>query len=150
MDIKSIIQDILLNATKLKDKYTVYNNATAAWACIFSQSDDEYQELLNQAKKLGNIHKETSSGPILVLNKTIARTVKVLKIRKPDPEKPERGDADFTIANYDTFKGEITGKDNFQIIPKDDFEMVELTEPGAAVRVYFSNPSIEEQYKEVM
>ena len=149
IDIKKIIvQEILMRATALKNEFTKEHKATAAWVCIFSQNNEEYNELLAEAEKLGSILKETENGPNFLLDQPIAGTVKILKIRKHDPEKPERGDADFTVSNYSIFKKECEGKDNFKIIPKDGFEMVELTNPGAAVRVYFSNPPIEEQYKD--
>jgi len=150
IDIKWIIvQEILMRATAIKDKYTKERNATAAWVCIFSQSNDEYQELLIEAEKFGDIIEETPSGPKFLLNKPIAGTVKILKIRKPDLQRPERGDADFKVSNYEIFKKECLGEENFKIIPKDGFEMIELMEPGATVRAYFSNPPIEEQYKDV-
>ncbi len=139
-----------MRAVALKNKYTEEYNATAAWACIFSQSEDEYNKLLEEAKKFGNIYKETTNGPILLLNEAMAGTVKILKVRKPDPTKTERGDADFTVIDYNKFKEEYRNKENFKLIPRDTFEMIELTEPKAAVRVYFSNPPIEEQYKDIL
>jgi hypothetical protein len=150
IDIKIIVQEILKRAAALKDKYTKEAGATAAWVCIFSQSDDEYQELLTEAEKLGHIIEETPNGPKFLLNMPIAGTVKILKIRKKDFERPERGDADFTVSDYEAFKKECENKDNFKLIPRNGFEMIELTEPGAAVRVYFSNPPIEEQYKDFL
>lgn len=151
LDLKKIIvTEILMRAIALKNKYTKEYNATAAWACIFSQSEDEYNKLLEEAKKIGNIYKETTNGPIFLLNEAMADTVKILKIRKPDPTKTERGDADFTVIDYNKFKEEYQNKENFKLIPRDTFEMIELTEPKAAVRVYFSNPPIEEQYKDIL
>jgi len=150
IDIKQIIiQEILIPATALKNKYTNERSATATWVCIFSQNDNEYHELLNQAKKLGNIFEETNNGSNILLNKPLG-TVKILKIRKPDLTRPERGDADFTVSNYPTFKKECEGKDNFKVIQKDNFVMIEQTETNANVRVYFSNPPIEEQYKNIL
>lgn len=136
-----------MRATALKNKYTKERNATAAWACIFAQNNDEYNELLDEAKKFGSILKETSSGPIFILDEAIGGTIKVLKIRKFDPNKKERGDADFTISNYNIFKEENLNKANFKLIPRDNFEMLELMDPNTNVLAYFSNPPIEEQYK---
>ncbi|HAH04408.1 MAG: hypothetical protein UV78_C0008G0017 [Parcubacteria group bacterium GW2011_GWA2_43_17] len=138
-----------MRATALKDKYTKEHNAMAVWVCVFAQSDDEYQQLLTEAKKLGDIFEETANGPKFLLNQPIAGTVRILKIRQPDPDKTERGDADFTISDYKAFKKEQAGQANFKIIPKDNFEMMELMEPGATVRAYFSYPSIEEQYQDL-
>ena len=135
-----------MRTTALKDKYTDEYGAVAAWGCIFSQNDGEYNELLNEAKKFGDIFEETPTGPKFFLHEPIGRTIKVLKIRKPDPSWPERGDVDFTVSNYGAFKEKHLNDKHFKLIPRDTFEMIELTEPAATVRVYFSNPPIEKQY----
>jgi hypothetical protein len=152
VDIKKIIvQEILMQAMALKDKCTKERGATVAWICIFSQNDKEYEELLTEAKKLGNIFETDLNGTKLLLNKPPAGSnARILKIRKPDSEKPERGDVDFTVSDYANFKKEHEGKENFRLIKRENFEMLELTEPGANVRVYFSNPPIEEQYKDLL
>lgn len=150
-DIKRIIvQEILMRAIALKNKYTKERNASAAWVCIFSQSDNEFKELITEAKKLGDIFEEISNGTKFLLNKPLAGTIRILKIRRPDPEKKERGDADFTVSDYEMFRKEHKDQENFKIIPKDNFEMIELMEPSATVRVYFSNPPIEKQYEDLL
>ncbi|MBI5635563.1 hypothetical protein HY993_01220 [Candidatus Micrarchaeota archaeon] len=68
---------------------------------------------------------------------------KILKIRKPDKTRPERGDADFNIANYEDFKKKYLPLEGFKLIVREDHKMIELTEEGADVRVYFSNPHID-------
>lgn len=150
-DIKQIItQQILMPATALKDKYTNQKSASAAWVCIFSQSEQEYQELLEQANKLGDPFEETATGPKFLLDKPTVGGVRILKIRKPDPTKTERGDADFSVDDYQSFKEKYLGQENFKLIERENFEMIELMEDGASVRAYFSNPPIEEQYKDYL
>lgn len=147
-DIKQIItQEILMRATALKDIYTKERGATVAWVCIFAQDEEEYQGLLIEAKKLGDIFEETLNGPKLLLHKPLG-TVRILKIRKPDPAKKERGDADFTVSDYQRFKNEYADKQGFAIIPRRGFEMVELKSPSFNVIAYFSDPPIEAQYKD--
>ncbi|MFA6322039.1 MAG: hypothetical protein WCX71_01010 [Candidatus Buchananbacteria bacterium] len=152
IDIKRIIvQEILIRAMALKDKYTNEREATAAWICIFSQNDKEYQELLTEAQKLGDVFETDLSGTKLLLDEPpMGSNARILKIRKPDPKKPEKGDVDFTVSNYANFKKEYQNKKNFKLIQRDSFEMLELTEPGATVRAYFSNPPIEEQYQDLL
>jgi|SRR3989339_2187209 len=145
---KIIVQEILMRATALKDKYTKESNALATWICVFAQSEDEYNELLEEAKKFGEPLPDNKNGLTFILNEPIGRTIKVLKIRKFDPNKKERGDADFTVKDYESFKKENLKKENFKLIPRDRFEMIELSESGNSVLTYFSNPSIEEQYKD--
>ena len=65
------------------------------------------------------------------------------KIRKPDPTRPERGDADFNLDDYEKFKNKYVGKEGFSLIERKDHEMVELMEKGSDVRVYFSHPHID-------
>jgi len=72
----------------------------------------------------------------------------LLKIRKPDPTRPELGDADFTVENYPEFKQRHLSKTGFSLIQKrKDFEMLELADPKFHVRAYFSNPPLDKQLK---
>jgi hypothetical protein len=68
-----------------------------------------------------------------------------LKIRKPDQTRPERGDADFAVKNYEEFKNSCLTKPGFGVIERDTFEMIELMDSSFDVRVYFSSPPVEVQ-----
>ena len=72
--------------------------------------------------------------------------LRLLKIRKPYPTHPERGNADFTVSDYQNFKKENLAKKNFKLIKREDFEMIELTDPDFNVRVYFSNPPTDKKF----
>jgi len=147
--LKSLIQKIVKDATILKDKYTGQKNITVGYVCVFAQNDSEYEELSTAAEKMGKIVKSTPTGPVFEIPQlpTIAGQLRVLKIRLPDPTRKERGDADFNLTDYDTFKKMNLNKPGFKVIPRDNFEMIELMEPGANVRVYFSNPPVKQQLK---
>ena len=144
-DLKNIVKDIVAQADELKRRL-INEPAPVNYACIFCQSDDEYASFLELAQQLGNVVQNTEAGPVFQIEalQTVAGNLKLLKIRKPDPARPERGDADFTLTNYDEFKKDRLNRDGFQLIDKGEFEMIEYKAPNAKVLVYFSNPTLGE------
>ncbi|MBI4162332.1 MAG: hypothetical protein HY513_01505 [Candidatus Aenigmarchaeota archaeon] len=147
-DLKIIIQEIVKQATDLKNKHIDNKNTPVNYACIFSQNKKEYSELIEAARKIGSIIEETPTGLLFHISplKTVSGILKLLKIRIPDTTRPERGDADFTISNFTYFKKKHLSKDGFKLIKKrEDFEMLELMDSMFDVRVYFSSPPLDEQ-----
>ena len=53
-----------------------------------------------------------------------------------------RGDADFTVSDYPTFKKTYLGTPGFAILEKPNMEMIELSDPAFNVLAYFSNPPL--------
>ena len=145
--LKIKVQDIVKQATSLKNKYIMDKNTPVNYACIFSQSKEEYEELLEAVQKIGNIIKETPTGLLFYINplNTVSGVLKLLKVRLPDATRPELGDADFTISNFSDFKKKYLSKDGFKLIKREDFEMIELIDSEFDVRVYFSNPPLDKQ-----
>ena len=144
-----LITEIVKNAKALKDKYTEEKDAPVNYVCIFCQSEKEFDFLQKTALSLGDILDQTYSGPLILLHtpiKTVSGNVRIIKIRKPDPQRPCRGDADFTVKNFEEFKKQVLDKKYFSLIKRPKFEMIELYVPGENVRVYFSNPTLEEIY----
>ena len=148
INIIKILTDIVKESCALKNKFTDEIDAAVNYCCIFSQSDNEFCELKQLANKIGKVFEETPSGPLYQIDpvETVSGILKLLKIRNPDETKPERGDADFTVRNYHVFKDKYLSRDNFKLILKDDFEMIELMEFGFAVRTYFSYPPLDDQF----
>lgn len=142
-DLKNIIKDIIAQADDLK-KTIVTCPAPVNYACIFCQSEDEYSSFLDMAKQMGKVIQDTKAGPVFQIESlpTVAGNLRLLKIRKPDPTRPERGDADFTLSNYDEFKKEHINQKGFKLIDKGNFEMIEYKAPDSNVLVYFSNPTL--------
>jgi hypothetical protein len=85
-------------------------------------------------------------GPVFKVEaiSTKAGDLRILKIRKPDLNRKERGDADFTLTNYLKFKKENLDKLGFKLIPREDFEMIEFDPQNGSPLVYFSNPTLAE------
>lgn len=144
-DFTILVQNIVTQACKLRDKY-VSEPAPVNYACIFSQSQEEYETFLAFAREIGSVVHETNMGPVFQIApiKTVAGNLQVLKIRKPDPTRPERGDTDFTLPDYEAFKQAKLGEPGFKIIQKPEMEMIELADPEFKVLVYFSNPPLAE------
>ena len=148
-DLKKLVKSIVEKATALKNKHIEYKNTPVNYACIFSQSKEEYEELLEATRKIGKVIQETQSGLLFHIKplETVSGVLKLLKIRIFDPTRPERGDADFTISNFPEFEKKYLSKLGFNIIKKTDFYMVELMDSDFDVRAYFSNPPLDEQLK---
>ena len=119
------------------------------YACIFSQSNEEYNGLVKSARMIGSVIKETPTGPLFRISplETVSGVLKLLKIRIPDDTRPEMGDADFTVQNFPEFKKKYLPKKGFKLIKRGNFEMIELADTGFDVRAYFSNPPLDEQLR---
>lgn len=143
-DFKKLIQGIVLQAQTLRAKYVPDFSGPVNYACIFSQSQEEYDNFLKLAQSLGQVVKETKSGPLFQLGplETAAGELKLLKVRIPDPTRPEKGDADFTLDNYQEFKDKYLNQPGFKLIEREEMEMIELIDAGFNVRCYFSHPTL--------
>jgi len=147
VNLKNFVADVVKQSCELKNKFTDEIDAPVNYACIFSQSDDEFSELKKCAKRIGKVIEETSSGPLFHIQPldTVSGLLKLLKIRNPDKNRPECGDADFTVSDYEVFKNKYISQDNFKLISREKFEMIELMDPEFNVRVYFSHPPLNKQ-----
>ncbi|MCL2280431.1 class I tRNA ligase family protein [Candidatus Saccharibacteria bacterium] len=140
-------QQIVKKAVELKNKHTDDTSSSVNYACIFCQSDDEYERLVKLVGGFGKEVENHGSGPLFELDEsflTVAGELKLVRIRKYDDQHKDWGDADFTIEKYDEFKKKYHGNDGWDLIVR-DFEMLELMEKDFPVRAYFSNPPIDKQ-----
>lgn len=138
----ALVQEIVREAKILKDAHTNERDAPVNYACVFAQSAYENESLLATAREFGKVVKDTKMGPVFLVEpiETVAGPLRLVKIRKPDPQRTERGDADFTVADYPTFKTYVLGKPGYKLIERPDMEMVELADPAFSVLAYFSHP----------
>jgi len=146
-NLKIKVKNIVEKATALKNKHINNKNTPVNYACIFSQNKEEYNKLLEATQKIGKIIKETPTGPLFQIKslETVSGILKLLKIRIPDPTRPELGDADFTISNFPEFEKKYLSKNNFKLIQRNNFKMIELMDSNFNVRAYFSNPPLDKQ-----
>lgn len=145
---KSFVQQIVEEASKLKDKHTDAANALVNYACIFSQSDIEFEMYCCNAELFGSILQQTSTGPLFHIEptRTVAGDLELLKVRRPDETRIELGDADFTLSDYVSFKAQYLYLPGFSLVEREKFEMIELVDPSFNVRAYFSCPTLLEQF----
>lgn len=140
-DIEATTKEIVRKSVGLKDKFTGQVNAPVEFASIFCQSDKEYKSFDSQTKAMGRVVEDTPTGFTYLLRKPIKTTagpLYFLKIRKPDPARPERGDADFDT-NYSEFKKKYGNNPKFELIKRDNFEMLRLSDSNYDVMSCFSN-----------
>ena len=145
-NLKKLTQEIVAQARLLSAKHTSERDAPVNYACIFTQSQSEYEGLLDMALQMGSIVDETPMGPVFKIApfSTDAGNLGLLKIRRPDPKRPERGDADFTVSDYQKFKKTYLDKPGFALIERKNMEMLELVDPSFNVIAYYSNPTLAE------
>jgi hypothetical protein len=148
-DLKALAQKIVSEARQLIAAHTDQPDAPVNYACVFSQSPDEYEELLEVTRQFGPIVEETAMGPVFHITaiSTEAGPLRLLKIRRPDSKRPERGDADFTVSDYANFKETYLDKPGFGIIKRENMEMLELIDPAFNVLAYYSHPTLAEVLK---
>lgn len=146
-EFNNIISYIVENCAELKNKYIEEKNLEIDYVCIFSHTQQEYKELLEQAGKIGKIANETPTGPVFAFNsppKTIVGNPKLLRIRKPDETRSQRGDVDFNT-DYKNFKKKYLDGKRFTLIKRENFEMLELRDDSFDVLVYFSSSPLSKQ-----
>lgn len=138
--------DYIVNETiQLKNKYIDESDAPIDWVAIFAQNNHEYESFLKETESVGKIVKKTLTGPIFNLKspiKTKAGELHIIKIRKPDKTRSQRGDADFRIEIFKEFKNKYLSDSHFSLIDRKEYQMIELKDSEFDVLVYFSNPPI--------
>jgi len=135
------IKYVVSHSTKLKDRYTSASTAPIEFACIFCQNEEEYKEFTNSIETMGKIVEKTQSGFTYLLDdplKTVAGPLRLVKIRKTDPNRLERGDADFNT-DYKDFKDRYEKDPKFELVKRESFEMLRLSNPKFDVMACFSN-----------
>jgi (2Fe-2S) ferredoxin len=140
-DLEEIVKHIVDKSLELKNKYTDAKDASIEFACIFCQNEAEYNKFDELAKKYGEVAENTPTGDTYLLNdpiQTSAGPLRLLKIRKPDPNRRERGDTDFNT-DYLKFKEKYEGKPNFELVKRETFEMLRLSDPDFDAMACFSN-----------
>jgi len=148
-DLKILVREIVAEARRAVAARTAEANAPVNYACIFAQSAAEYEELVGLTRQLGSIVQETAMGPVFHIMPlaTDCGDLRMLKIRRPDPKRREKGDADFTVADYESFKKTHLGQPGFNLIKRPKMEMIELIDPACNALAYFSHPTLGEILK---
>jgi len=148
--VKEIIEYIVPKSLELNRLYLPNEQVHINYSAIFCQSNEEFETLNADAAQFGMMIEDTPTGPLYKFTKpleTLAGPLWLLKVRKHDATRPQRGDADFTLKDYISFKSEhLSDSQHFSLIEREYFEMIELKDPQFDVLSYFSNPPLTVQY----
>jgi len=144
-DLEKIINYIVNQGLKAIRENTDEKDPQVDYMGIFAKDDVEFNEMERLLVTLGKPGDKTAtkSGVTILLDKpftTPAGPLKVLKARKPDLTRPQRGAPDFRVNDYQKFKEKyfLSGKNsNFSLMLRKEYEMLELK--GVDVLVYFPN-----------
>lgn len=135
----------------IKDNTRENINAFIDYVAIFSRDQTEFDKLNIIVKSIGiEVDKNTAkTGLTYLLYKPIqtsAGLLKLVKIRLPDPTRPQRGAPDFKIPNYQEFKNKyLTKSGNFALMVRKEYEMIEIK--GVDVLVYIPDNTLGERLK---
>lgn len=139
--LEEVVKYIVGKSKDLKNKFTDEKAASVEFVCIFCQTEEEYQKLDNLTKSLGKKVQATPSGYVYLLHQPVqteAGPLRLLKIRKPDSQRKERGDSDFNTS-YAEFKQKYGSDPKFELIKRETFEMLRLSDSRFDVMACFSN-----------
>ena len=139
--ITEIVNYIVGHSSELKNKFTNAHSAPVEFACVFCQNEEEYKLFTHWIEALGKVVERTQSGFTYFLDKpigTVAGPLRLVKIRKSEIQRPERGDADFNT-DYKNFKKRYQENGMFELIKRGTFEMLRLSNPNFDVMTCFSS-----------
>lgn len=140
-DVITTVQFVVGKSEELKNAHTDAVAAPVEFACVFCQDQEEYRVFTKEIETFGKIVETTPSGYTYLLDKpivTVAGPLRLVKIRKPDPKMPQRGDADFNT-DYEGFKKHYGSDPKFERVIRPMFEMLRLSDPDFDVMVCFSS-----------
>lgn len=148
-NLKEIIDYIVGQGVAALKQFTNEPNFVLDYLAIFSNNESEYNTFISIAQPLGKeIDPETvKTGRTFLLQEPIETShgaLRLIKIRKPDPTRPQRGAPDFKVPNYEEFKNRyLKSSGNFTLMLRDNYEMIELK--GVDVLVYIPSVTTSER-----
>jgi hypothetical protein len=144
--VSDLVSGIVQQANQMKAAHTEGAASKVSYCAIFTHSDDEFNSLNEVIARKGSLAEQTATGPVYVVPpiNTEAGALEIVKVRKPDPTRTQRGDADFALVDYETFKSRYLSQPGFKLIERAEFEMIELMDSAFNARAYFSHPPVEE------
>lgn len=106
---------------------------------IFAHSEAEFEKLTKILEEMGKLY-NYNNGPRVELNEPIIagkNQITHLRIRRPDPERPQVGCNDFETG-YESFKKDYLSDhpDNLRLIKRPEYEMIEFHDPSFDVLAY--------------
>ena len=150
-DLEKIVDYIVNQALQAIISNTDEKDLPIDYLGIFSEDDAEFIDLERLVSTLGKPGDKTAiqSGTTFLLDEplhTQAGPLRVIKVRKPDQTRPQRGAPDFLVEDYQSFKEKylLAGQNpNCSLMVRKNYEMLELK--GVDVLVYFPSKSFNER-----
>ena len=132
------VKYVALETTRMAQKI-VGNVFPIKSLTVFAHSQLEFELLCEILAKIGKPY-NYNNGPRVELYEPIEvgeNRIIHLRIRKPDPERPQVGSNDFEN-DYETFKSGYLSKfpDNLSLIKRPEYEMIELHDKDFDVLAY--------------
>lgn len=140
-NIVQIVKYVVKKSDELKKELPEVVSAPVEFACIFCQTEEEYKNFVDEITPLGEIVERTPRGNTYFLNnaiQTVSGPLRFVKVRKPDPLRPERGDADFNT-NYEELNKKYKDDPRFELIERENFEYLRYSNPDYNVMACFSD-----------
>lgn len=135
------VQYIVQKSDELKKKLPEVISASVEFACIFCQTEEEYNKFVKEITPLGKIVERTPKGNTYLLNnaiQTVSGPLRFVKVRMPDPLRSERGDADFNT-NYEEFNKKYKDDPRFELVERKNFKYLRYSNPDYNVMACFSD-----------
>lgn len=153
LELVGTIQYIAQKTIELKDKYIGEKRLPIDYIMIFSHSEKEFKRLRKICNKLGEVV-ANSNGPAYKLHKPIGiptGKLRLLRIRKPDPERPQKGCDDFAVKDFKAFKKKHIPDKNghVSLIVRPEYEMIEIKDEKFDVLVYFPSETMSKYLKSI-
>jgi hypothetical protein len=138
-ELREAIDYVAQKTTELSRKFIAVEYPIN-YLTIFSHFDDEFENLKKILFTMGTLAGE-NNGPFIQLHNPIQLAngkLEKIRIRQPDPYRIQVGCNDFTVPDYVAFKEKYVGNNpnNFQVIQRPQYEMVEIADPDFDVLAY--------------
>lgn len=148
------IEEILIETHKTFDKYFFNNlftreNFELDLIDIFARDENDFTQLNLLLGTFGTKVHQKETGSIYKLHEALPTSfgpLHFIKTRIRDVQKPFLGAPDFIVQNFAEFKKEFLEKENFTLIERPEYEMIELWDTDYKVLLYFPNSSIGKLY----
>jgi molecular chaperone GrpE len=146
-----LINEILTESKRLKEKYYSAENLTLEYVCVLTHDSKEYDFYSEEVLKLGEIVEE-GNGIIVNLyeNKKVENeNVKYIRIRKPDSKNSQKGFVDYSVEDYEDFKSRYAKSEVVKVVKSHNgSELLELRDNEFDVLIYIpQNPLSQELQK---
>lgn len=137
----------------IKENTSNEQQAALDYLAIFSKDEDECKGIDRVLEPIGeDVDKEVSkTGRTFKLFEPLTTPVGpiyLLKVRRPDPTRPQRGAPDFRVPSYDQFKEKyLKDGGNMTLMIRSAYEMIEIK--GVDVLVYIPSHPLSERLEVV-